>query len=681
LKERIYVLSQQEVHSREGKIDTMADSNHHDTSNSTRRIPIVRGWFWDHLFEAVISSLIAGTGITIVEYLLTTPWRTLSLARLPIYALFYPFIGYATLFLVLDLLTFVVVFLTLALTKRTRVRDYSRLYRIVNVFLLIALLVVMHSLIEQSKVSLIVHLEIHYLVLILLAFLLVFWISNHLLVYLLPKWKVFRCLISTGIPLVVITAFAVLLFWDVVERDDTVGQFSREKMTPSSERDNIVLITLDTQRSDYIGCYGNETVMTPNIDRLAREGVLFSYCISQAPLTLPSHTSILTSTYPIYHGVRNNHNYRAGSSLVTLAEVLNEHGYRTGAFISSFVLENRFGLDQGFEVYNHNFNNLYVLNYRFFQNTALSDILYWLGFTEKMPIERRGDKTTREAIKWIRDVKNESFFLWLHYFDPHSDYDPPHPYNELYLHEIEADNGDEMVPLLGGRKQFPKKELEKHKALYKGEVTFTDFLIGLIMETLVDLDIREKTLVVITSDHGESFGEHGDIGHGKTLYNTLIQIPLIFNRPGRLPGGKVINGLCQSVDIMPTILDYLDIKGPVDMQGISLLFSMEGEAKLPVRAGFSETLGSPKQEQWLIGFVKDNWKYTVTPEDSLEELFNLAKDPGEVNNLVVEERERAIRMREELIEMLENQSAQDKVEPIELDSGAREALRALGYIQ
>ncbi len=659
----------------------MARSDHHDTSNSTRSIPVVRSWFWDHLFEAVISSLIAGTGITLAEYLLTTPWRALSLAKLPVYALFFPFIGYATLFLVLDLLTFVFVSLTVVLRKDTKARNYSRLYRIVNVFLLSVLLAVMHSLIEQSKVSLIVHLEIHYLVLLLLVFLLVFWISNHFLVNLIPNWKILRGLITAGIPLVIITASAVLLFWDVGERDYTVGQFSRKKTTPSGERDNVVLITLDTQRFDYIGCYGNETILTPNIDRLAREGVLFSYCISQAPLTLPSHTSILTSTYPIYHGVRNNHNYRAGSSLVTLAEVLNEHGYRTGAFISSFVLENRFGLDQGFEVYNHSFNNLYVLNYRFFQNTALPDILHWLGFAEKIPIQRRGDKTTREAIKWIRDVKNEPFFLWLHYFDPHSDYDPPHPYDELYLHEIAADNGDDMVPLLGGRKQFPKKELEKHKALYKGEVTFTDFQIGIFMEALEDLNIRKNTLVVITADHGEAFGEHGDIGHGKTLYNTLIHIPLIFNRLGRLPEGEVIDGLCQSVDIMPTILDYLDIEGPADMQGTSLLFSMDGETKLPVRAGFSETMGSLQQERWLIGFVKDNWKYTVTPEDSVEELFNLMRDPGEVNNLIVEERDRAKRMREELTEMVGNQSAQDKEERIELDSGAREALRALGYIQ
>ena len=226
---------------------------------------------------------------------------------------------------------------------------------------------------------------------------------------------------------------------------------------------NVLLISIDTCRADYLSCYGYPRETTPNIDELAREGILFENVISPVPLTLPAHSSMLTGTIPPYHRVHNNIDYKLGLSNVTLAEILKEVGFTTSAFISSFIMDSQFGLDQGFDTYNDSFEKTYSS----------------VGINE-----RKAGETSRLAAQWLDEHKDESFFLFLHYYDPHKSYEPPKPFAS----------------------KFPQNP-------YAGEIAYTDDYIGQVITRLKELGLYDSTLIIITSDHGEMLGEHGEPAH------------------------------------------------------------------------------------------------------------------------------------------------------------------------
>ena len=267
---------------------------------------------------------------------------------------------------------------------------------------------------------------------------------------------------------------------------------------------NLLIVTIDTTRPDRLGFYGNDEIATPNLDRLASRGAVFTRALATAPITLPSHASILTGRYPHHHGVRTNGLPPLESGETTLAEVLAEHGYDTAAFVSSFILEKQFGLAQGFGRYDDETHS----------ESAV------MGYSE-----RRADRTTDRALEWLRRSGPRPFFLWVHYYDPHASYSPPEPFEDSSAND------------------------------YDGELAFVDQQVGRLLEG-VAASSDEDALVVVTSDHGESFGEHGEQSHGFLVNEATLRIPLIVTTTRGLSTPVRIDELVSQVDLMPTVLRF-----------------------------------------------------------------------------------------------------------------------------
>ena len=260
---------------------------------------------------------------------------------------------------------------------------------------------------------------------------------------------------------------------------------------------NVLLITLDTTRADHLGCYGYDAIETPNIDRLAAEGTLYERCYTPVPITLPSHLSILTGTYPVFHGVRENAGFYVADELDTLAEILNREGYATAAFVGAFPLDSQTGLDQGFELYDDN----YPSSLEEGQHPSLRG-----AFDERPAAE-----VVQPAIAWIDQRGAAPFFLWTHFFDPHQPQIPPSPYRERY-----AD------------------------ALYDGEIASVDEAIGRLLTRIAERGFLDRTLVVVTADHGEGLGDHGELTHALLLHSSTVRVPLIVRDP-RGPAGERVS--------------------------------------------------------------------------------------------------------------------------------------------
>jgi arylsulfatase A-like enzyme/Flp pilus assembly protein TadD len=392
---------------------------------------------------------------------------------------------------------------------------------------------------------------------------------------------------------------------------------------------NVVLISIDTCRADYLSCYGYPHKTTPNIDSVAQESILFRNVISPVPLTLPSHCSILTGTIPAYHGVHDNENDKLVESNVTLAEILRQNGFATGAVVSTFVLDSRFGLDQGFDSYNDEF-----------EKRAGKD----------MVAERRGGEANHFAINWLAEHKNEKFFLFLHYFDPHHTYLPPEPFASLY-----------------------------HDNLYAGEIAYTDYCIGQVIAELKTLGLYDSTLIVITGDHGEMLGEHGEPYHGYFIYQSAIKVPLIIKLPGQTESQKIKQAV-GLIDIAPTICKMVGLKMPPQVQGkdLSAYFYNKQEA-LPERHLYSECMNPTQYNaNSLLGVVTDRFKYIQTTRP---ELYDLLADPGETNNLIKQQPQQARMLQERLREILEQTVGKNESDSkIELDEESRKRLESLGYV-
>ncbi len=393
---------------------------------------------------------------------------------------------------------------------------------------------------------------------------------------------------------------------------------------------NVILISIDTCRADYLSCYGYHRKTTPNIDAIADAATLFENVISPVPLTLPSHCSMLTGTTPLYHGVHENVNYRLEKFNLTLAELLRQKGYTTSAIISSLVLDSQFGLNQGFDTYNDHF---------------IQPITSWYQS------ERRGDEASRFACDWLEKHKSEKFFLFLHYFDPHDDYRPPEPFATIF-----KDN------------------------LYAGEIAYTDYCIGEVILKLKELGLYDSTLLIITSDHGEGLGEHAEPYHGFFVYNSTVRVPLIIRAPGG-PKGKKVPDVVGLVDVVPTICGLLGIDPPQVLHGkdLSPLFREGGKIQNNERYIYCESLQATLYGcSPLLGLVQDRWKYIHAPRP---ELYDLDKDPHEDKNLIDEHPERAQLLQDHLKSILEEQARTNASDDkFVLDNKTRKRLESLGYI-
>ncbi len=404
--------------------------------------------------------------------------------------------------------------------------------------------------------------------------------------------------------------------------------------TPKEEAvERVFLITLDTTRADHIGCYGYEKIETPNIDTVAREGVLFTNAICQVPVTLPSHVSIMTGFYPPEHGVRHNSGYILKENVVTLAEMLREKGYRSGAFVSAYAVARKWGLAQGFDSYDDFF---------------AADEEGMLDLTPKA--ERRADITISSAVDWIRRNKDAKLFLWIHLFDPHADYEPPMPFSEKY-------------------KDSP----------YDGEIAFMDREIGKLWQFLKTEDLWDSSLIILLGDHGEGLGEHNEMTHSTLLYESTMLVPLIMK--GRsLPKQRTIDDVASTVDILPTILDYLKLPIPSELKGKSLLGFVRGSED-SLRDIYMETLSPRMNFGWseLTGLRRGKWKFIQAP---VPELYDLEKDPHETVNLSHQEKDLAEELALVLGEMQREfeRSGKDYSQNVVIDDESRDALLSLGYV-
>jgi arylsulfatase A-like enzyme len=394
---------------------------------------------------------------------------------------------------------------------------------------------------------------------------------------------------------------------------------------PTAER--VVLVSIDTLRADHLGSYGAAFAHTPRLDALAAGGVRFATAIAPVPLTLPSHTTLLTGLDPPEHGVRHNGVFRLAEDVPTLAERLREAGFATAAFVAAYVLDRQFGLARGFDSYDDRTSRA-----KFGRGI--------LGFAE-----RPADQVVDAALEWLGSAPGR-FFLWVHLYDPHADYRPPPGFASAFA----------------GRP-------------YDGEIAFVDAQLGRLLAALEERFPDGRTLVVVTADHGESLGEHGEATHSHLVYDATQHVPLLLNGAG-LPPGRVVDGVVALRDVAPTILELASAPPLPGKTGRSLVAAARGRTLEP-RSAHVETLATQLDWGWspLLGVRTDGFKYIRAPRP---ELYDLAADPGETRNLVADEPERSAALDAELDARLA--SARPVAPNLDLGDEGRERLEALGYV-
>lgn len=452
---------------------------------------------------------------------------------------------------------------------------------------------------------------------------------------------------------------------------------------------NILLITVDTLRADHLSCYGFRKIETPNIDDLAKNGILFEKTISQSPWTTPSLASILTSLHPAVHKAgeviwkeEQKMFRKIGESIPMLPEILQANGYFTQAILSNPHLTKSQGFAKGFDGF-HNFDETFYE----------AEELFYLRLTANIKSEilnrwyTAGDIITDEAINWLKDNYKTSFFLWIHYTDPHIPYHPPAKYRENISYKGKFRNRRllDFGRIKEGYYDISPNDREYIENLYNGEIKFTDDQLGRLINKLKELAIFNKTLIILTSDHGEEFWEHLEFEHGHTLYNEQLHVPLIIHFGGFSSSKKnVITQQVRLIDIFPSILEMLKIDYPNITQGESLIPLILNKAQ-ESRIAFSEYLYREKERKSI---TTDEFKYIYFPDLKREELYDLQQDPAELTNLVTKRREKTIQFQKQIKTIIDNNQKlanillkAEQAKPIEMNEQLKKQLKALGYIQ
>lgn len=441
----------------------------------------------------------------------------------------------------------------------------------------------------------------------------------------------------------------------------------------------IVLIMMDTTRTDALGCYGGDEVRTPHIDALADESILFESCITNEPLTRPAVCTMFTGLYPRSHGVDSN-TKRLPEDVETLAETLSRNGYVTGAFNAASVLSADFGTAQGFDVYTEPMGASWEPT----GGLILSRLYRAFATWRSQEIEVRADRITAAASEWIGNNSDRPFFAFVHYFDPHHPYEPPSDYDLAAregLADVPApyrDRGEMYAPGF----VMPEDFLRKMWLRYLGEVEYTDRFVGELLGSLDALGIADETVVVLAVDHGEGFDHDHYFGHGNRLYDTLIHVPLIIRWPGG-PGPMRVQRQVELIDLRDSVLSILGIDPESETQGEDFTAHLSSAAApAPERPAFAQTnFENPRPSYRMsLGVRLPPWKYIESPELGLVELYDLDSDPDELVDLSSERPE----VRESMAQLLRGWTAGTEaraVAPEELTPEKLEALRALGYIQ
>jgi choline-sulfatase len=420
-----------------------------------------------------------------------------------------------------------------------------------------------------------------------------------------------------------------------------VPAFAQQPSRSKPSKPDIILVTIDTLRADHVRCYGDAGAQTPALDQLAKDGLLFTQAFTPSPLTNVSHTTILTGLLPISHGV-TNFGVPLDRMHPTLAELLKVQGYQTAAFIGAVVLDNSLapGLDRGFDFFDH------------FPQHPKQNSSRWGR------LERRGKDVVSHAEKWLTSHRTAPRFVWIHLYDPHDPYEPPPPYSEAF-----------------------------RDRLYDGEIAYADSVLGDFIAYLKKQNWYEPALVIVTGDHGEGLGEHNEETHGIFLYDSTTHIPLIVKQPLALAGktrSAVVTAQVRTTDIVPTVLDMLQLTSPVALDGASLepYFASTTEpsgAKEEVsRTAFGET-DYPLSFGWapLRSVRSGDYKFIEAPHP---ELYDLHTDPRELHSIYEPWNSQVQTLRAELAKLREAHPAHASASPGAVGSGTTQELQALGYL-
>jgi len=407
---------------------------------------------------------------------------------------------------------------------------------------------------------------------------------------------------------------------------------------------DIILITLDTTRADRMGFLGSERGLTPNLDALAKQSVVFTRAYAQVPLTTPSHAALLTGTYPQFSHLEDL-GAPLGKDLPYLPDLLHKHGYHTAAFLGAYILDPAAaapGFERGFDVYDANFHQRKP------------------GEDRYKSVERRAEDVANRALGWLSRHQQRPFFIWLHFYDAHDPYDPPEPFKTRYA-----------------------------SAPYDGEIAYTDSIVGSFVEVLRKHGLYQNSVIAIAADHGEAFGEHGEERHGMFLYDETIHVPLLLKLSAGRFGGKRVGERVALAEVAPSLLEVAGIPAPATMQAHSLFPLIDevideakseagNKGKSPERAVYSETNYARRAFGWseLRSWRTGKYLYVEAPK---QELYDQSSDPDAVKNLAPAAKAVADTLESQLADFQQKTSS-IRTDQTKMDPTQAEKLRALGYL-
>ncbi len=453
-----------------------------------------------------------------------------------------------------------------------------------------------------------------------------------------------------------------------------VGTSPRVTASASAVRDrpNVILISLDSLRADHVGCYGYDRATTPAIDKLAASGVRFSEAISTSSWTLPTHLTMFTSRYQLSHGVVHDR-IALSPAVPTLGEVMKANGYATAGFVSAPYVAPHYGYARGMDVY--------------------EDLSAEYGHRREARSEIASPKLNDLVLSWLEKHKADRFFLFVHNFDIHYDYVPPPPYDKMFDPTYTgAIDGTDFIERGDVNKNMDPRDLAHILALYDGEIRFADDHLARIWGKLDELGLTDDTIVVVLSDHGDEFFEHGNKGHHRTVYEEVLRVPFVMHWPGKIPAGLVVGEPASLVDLMPTLLDLLDIEGPPGMEGRSLVAAIGGAPleRPAIYAEFFDKRGFNLQvaRRTPTSKVIQHFNRITHPKRAAIERYDLGGDPKEERDVAGND---PARERSEFSEMsvwLNAQwSAHAELErlarggqKVEISDETLERLKSLGYV-
>ncbi|MFC1646002.1 sulfatase [Candidatus Omnitrophota bacterium] len=485
----------------------------------------------------------------------------------------------------------------------------------------------------------------------------------------------FKSFSKTIILLIIIqTAVGAIIFsWELIELVWTNRQEMSKSVTSNTDKDmNVIIVLVDALRVDHLGCYGYKRPTSPFIDTFARSGTLFKNCYAQCSWTAPSVASLFTSLYPSLHGVTTSE-YMLPDQVITIAEALRREGYVTYCYLSNPSITRLKNYNQGFDYFDDYLMKdrmLYAVSrnlpiFKYVINTIPGLRFQWQDRDSAQIANKR-------IFSWLDRHKDDNFFMYLHYMEPHDPYSPPYPYNAMFPYVL----GNEVTRLI---------------ASYDGEIRFFDDKFKELIWKLKSLGIYDKTLIILTSDHGEGFYEHGAGGHGHTIYEYELKVPFIIKHKDYIPEWKEVIMPVRLIDIMPTVLDILDIDYEVAINGRSLYPLLKTpKSDMETKDIYVELVSGVSNEYVIKGLIKGDWKYILTESSGLrdvqklghDELYNLKYDPRESHNLIDRFPDVLTNIRKEFNRYKEYCSDNAIIPPkVEIDFESVEALRSLGYLQ